>query len=136
MKKPADIAQFLKDRGLRVSLQKLEIARHVLGSHRHFTAEEIFKEVNADFPRVSRATVFNVLNLFVEHGLLKSLQARSDVLLYDSNTEEHDHVVVTETGKIFDIILPEREKESFLRNLWAKNPHLPKKATASVVVHV
>lgn len=136
MKKPADIAEFLKARGVRVSLQKLEIAKHVLGTHRHFTAEEIFKEVNADFPRVSRATVFNVLNLFVEHGLLKTLQARSDVLLYDSNTEEHDHVVVAETGKIFDVMLPEKEKDNFLKSLWAKNPHLPKKTGAAVVVHI
>lgn len=136
MKKPADIAKFLKDRGLRVSLQKLEIARHVLGVHRHFTAEEIFKEVNAEFTRVSRATVFNVLNLFVEHGLLKTVRARSDVLLYDSNTEEHDHVVIAETGRIFDVQLPEKEKQSLLKSVWAKNPHLPKRATASVVVHV
>ena len=136
MKKPADIAKFLRDRGLRVSLQKLEIARHVLGEHRHFTAEEVFKEVNAEFTRVSRATVFNVLNLFVEHGLLKTVRARSDVLLYDSNTEEHDHVVVAETGKIFDVQLPEKEKQSLLKSVWAKNPHLPKRASASVVVHV
>ncbi|MBN8219623.1 MAG: transcriptional repressor [Spirochaetes bacterium] len=136
MQKPADIAEFLKARGLRVSLQKLEIAKHVLGEHRHFTAEEIFKEINTDFPRVSRATVFNVLNLFVEHGLLKTVQARSDVLLYDSNTEDHDHVVVAATGKIFDVQLPEKEKQAFLKTLWIKNPHLPKKAAAQVVVHV
>jgi Fur family transcriptional regulator, iron response regulator len=136
MKKPADVAEFLRSRGLRVSLQKLEIARHVLGEHRHFTAEEIFKEVNADFPRVSRATVFNVLNLFVEHGLLRTVQARSDVLLYDSNTEEHDHVVVGATGRIYDVQLPEKEKQAFLKTLWVKNPHLPKKSPAHVVVHV
>ncbi len=136
MTKPADIAQFLKERGLRVSLQKLEIAKHVLGGHRHFTAEEIFKEVNAEFSRVSRATVFNVLNLFVEHGLLKTVRARSDVLLYDSNTEDHDHVVVTDTGKIFDVHLPEKEKQALLKTVWAKNPQLPKRNAASVVVHV
>lgn len=136
MTKQADIAKFLKDRGLRVSLQKLEIARHVLRGHRHFTAEEIFKEVNAEFTRVSRATVFNVLNLFVEHGLLKTVRARSDVLLYDSNAHEHDHVVVTETGKIYDVQLPEKEKQSLLQTIWAENPQLPKRNTASVVVHL
>lgn len=136
MKKPADIAQFLKSKGIRVSLQKLEIARHVLSGHRHFTAEEIFKEVNTDFARVSRATVFNVLNLFVEQGLLKTVRAQSDVLHYDSNTDEHDHVVVDESGKIYDVSLPEKDRQSFLKSLWAKNPHLPKKPGASVVVHV
>jgi Fur family transcriptional regulator, iron response regulator len=134
--KPAEIAEFLKARGLRVSLQKLEIARHVLAEHRHFTAEEIFKEINVDFPRVSRATVFNVLNLFVEHGLLKTVQARSDVLFYDSNATEHDHVVVAKSGEIFDVTIPEAQKQSLLKGLWAKNPQLPRTASAAVVVHI
>ncbi|HRP69987.1 MAG TPA: Fur family transcriptional regulator [Turneriella sp.] len=136
MQSSADIAQMLKSRGLRVSLQKLEIAKHVLGTHRHFTAEEIFREINTDFPRVSRATVFNVLNLFAENGLLRTLRARSDVLLYDSNTSEHDHVVDTATGKVYDVELSPHERQDFLQSLWLKNPHLPKSNAASVVVHV
>lgn len=136
MKTRAELSEFLKSRGLRVSLQKLEIAEHIFREHRHFTAEEIFREINSEYPRVSRATVFNVLNFFVEHGLLKKVDARSDVQLFDSNTEDHDHVVVDATGKIFDVILPEKDKESFLRAIWAKNPHLPKRAISSVVVHV
>ena len=68
--------------------------------------------------------------------LTNNIQPRTDVPLYASNPEEHDHVVVSESGKIFDVMLPEKDKDMFLKTLWAKNPHLPKKATASVVVHV
>jgi len=136
MKKTADVAEFLKSRGVRVSLQKLEIAKHVLGRHRHFTAEEIFKEINADFSRVSRATVFNVLNLFVEQGLLKTVRAQSDVLHYDSNTTEHDHVVVAADGKIIDVQIPGKERKALLAALWQKNPGLPHDRSASLVVHV
>ncbi len=136
MHKSADVVEILKAKGIRVSLQKLEIAKHILGIKRHFSAEEIFKEVNADFPRVSRATVFNVLNLFAEHGLLNTLRARSDVLLYDSNIDEHDHVVDAKSGAIYDVMLPEKERESFLKAIWAKNPHIPRNVAASVVVHV
>jgi len=136
MKTRAELAEFLKARGLRISLPKLEIAEHIFKGHRHFTAEEIFREINAEYPKVSRATVFNVLNFFVEHGLLKKVEARSDVQLFDSNTEDHDHVVVDATGKIFDVQIPEREKLGFLEQIWAKNPHLPRRRAASVVVHV
>lgn len=136
MKTKAELAEFLKGRGLRVSLQKLEIAEHIFKSHRHFTAEEIFREINTEYPRVSRATVFNVLNFFVEHGLLRKVEARSDVQLFDSNTEDHDHVVVNSTGKIFDVVIPEKEKEQFLKQIWEKNPHLPRRPGAAVVVHL
>jgi Fe2+ or Zn2+ uptake regulation protein len=136
VKTRAELVDFLKRRGLRISLPKLEIAEHIFQTHRHFTAEEIFREINADYPKVSRATVFNVLNFFVEHGLLKKVEARSDVQLFDSNTDDHDHVVVDATGEIFDVQIPEREKLRFLEQLWAKNPHLPRRSDASVVVHV
>jgi Fe2+ or Zn2+ uptake regulation protein len=136
MKTRAELVDFLKSRGLRISLPKLEIAAHIFKSHRHFTAEEIFREINAEYPKVSRATVFNVLNFFVEHGLLKKVEARSDVQLFDSNTEDHDHVVVDATGKVYDVQIPEREKLGFLEQIWANNPHLPRRHNASVVVHV
>lgn len=136
MKGSAEIAKLLKERGLRISLQKLEIAKHILGTCRHFTAEEIFREINTDFSRVSRATVFNVLNLFAEHGLLKTLRARSDVLLYDSNMAEHDHVVNSKTGEVYDVKFTPEERDSFLQAMWLKNPHVPKRKTASVVIHV
>lgn len=136
MKTRAELVEFLREKGLRISLPKLEIAEHIFQRHRHFSAEEIFREMNAEYPKVSRATVFNVLNSFVEHGLLKKVEARSDVQLFDSNTEEHDHVVVEATGEIYDVRIPEKEKLRFLEQIWARNPHLPRCKDAALVVRV
>lgn len=136
MKTRAELVEFLRGKGLRISLPKLEIAEHIFKRHRHFSAEEIFREINAEYPKVSRATVFNVLNFFVEHGLLKKVEARSDVQLFDSNTEEHDHVVVEATGEIYDVRIPEKEKLRFLEQIWARNPQLPRRKDAALVVRV
>ncbi|MCS6971815.1 MAG: transcriptional repressor [Turneriella sp.] len=136
MQSKSEIAEFLRQRGIRLSLPKLEIAAHVFRQHRHFTAEEIFREINSEYPRVSRATVFNVLNAFVAHGLLRKVDVRSDAQVFDSNTSEHDHVVVAATGKIYDVTIPEKTRQLLLEQLWQQNPHLPRNPKASVIIHV
>ncbi len=52
---------------------------------------------------ISRATVYNALNLFVEKQLLRELHLAPDSVVFDPRTERHHHVIDDETGRIHDI---------------------------------
>ena len=52
---------------------------------------------------VSRATVYNTLNLFVDKGLLRELVLTEGRLVFDANTERHHHFIDEDTGKIYDL---------------------------------
>jgi len=52
---------------------------------------------------ISRATVYNTLELFVRHGLLKELQVEGSATVYDSNTEPHHHLFHEDSGKVSDL---------------------------------
>jgi Fe2+ or Zn2+ uptake regulation protein len=52
---------------------------------------------------LSRATVYNTLNLFVEHGLLKEFILAEGRVVFDPNTEKHHHFIDEATGKIYDV---------------------------------
>ena len=102
-----DVRKLLEDRGITATLQRIEMAWLLLKKNQHLTADEVNRLINGRFPKVSRATIFNNLNLFVESGLLKKLELKSGVSVYDSNTSAHHHVINPESGEILDIELDE-----------------------------
>ncbi len=98
-----EIAERLRQRGIQVSAQRVEIARYVLATHSHPTAEQVYTSVRASFPYVSRATVYNTLKLFVEKGLLRHVSLGEAAGTFDANVHRHHHLVDRETGEVQDI---------------------------------
>lgn len=69
----------------------------------HLTAEQLLAALKAQGQRVSKATVYNTLNLLAAHGLLRDMAAGADRTVFDSNVEPHFHILDTHTGKLTDI---------------------------------
>jgi Fur family iron response transcriptional regulator len=65
--------------------------------------ENVWNAVRKDFPMISRATVYNTLNLFVDKGLLKRLPVGEGRVVYDPDLSPHHHLVDEETGVVHDI---------------------------------
>jgi len=53
--------------------------------------------------KASKATVYNTLNLFTQHGLVREVCVDAGKVYYDSNTEEHHHIYNVETGELWDV---------------------------------
>ena len=93
----------LREHGINPSAQRVAIGSYVLSTHEHPSADEVWSRVRESFPGVSRATVYNTLNLFVEKGLLRQLSLREGHVVFDPNLEPHHHFVDDETGEISDL---------------------------------
>ncbi|PJE01305.1 MAG: transcriptional repressor [Leptospira sp.] len=97
--------------GIRSTSQRLEMAHLLLSKPQHLTADEVFGLINSHFPHASRATIFNNLKLFVEKGVIGTLELKSGKMFYDSNLDHHHHALDESTGQIIDIDLdPELEQ--------------------------
>ncbi len=99
----SDDAQRLERSGIRPSAQRLAIARYVLHADTHPCADEVWSRVRQSFPMVSRATVYNTLNLFVAKGLLRELVLTEGRLVFDPNTDKHHHFIDESSGRIYDL---------------------------------
>jgi Fe2+ or Zn2+ uptake regulation protein len=99
---PSD-ALLLERHGIKPSAQRLAIAAYVLHTDTHPSADEVWTRVRRSFPMVSRATVYNTLNLFVEKQLLRELVLTEGRLVFDPNTDKHHHFIDEKTGKIYDV---------------------------------
>jgi len=69
----------------------------------HLSAEEVFRLVNADNRRVSKATVYNTLGLLAEKGVVREVIADPNRIFYDPNTQPHHHFFDVATGQLTDI---------------------------------
>jgi len=89
--------------GVRPTAQRLRIAELLLTEPRHLTAEQILETLRQSAGRVSKATVYNTLKLFVDEGLVRPIHADPERCVYDSLTEPHYHFQDLATGEMLDI---------------------------------
>jgi Fur family transcriptional regulator, iron response regulator len=101
MSQPID--QLLRNRGIQPSAQRVAIAEVVLATSAHPSADQVWEAVKQRLPIVSRATVYNTLHLFVEHGLLRELLLAEGCVVYDPKIERHHHFIDEQSGAILDV---------------------------------
>ena len=98
-----DLITSLRASGVQPTPQRLAVARFVLATSAHPTADEVWERARRECPTLSRATVYNTLNLLVEKGLLKARVITEGVVVFDPHVGRHHHFVDEATGRIHDI---------------------------------
>lgn len=93
----------LRQHGIQPTPQRLAVAQIVLSRESHPSAEEVWTKVRRRCPTISRATVYNTLNLFVKRGLLKLQVLKEGMAVFDAEVDPHHHFIDDETGKVYDV---------------------------------
>jgi Fur family iron response transcriptional regulator len=81
----------------------VEIAAVLLSRPQHLSADQIIDRLKSLGSRVSKATVYNSLNLFSEKGLVREINVDPARKYYDSTTHPHHHFYHVGTGELVDI---------------------------------
>ena len=89
--------------GILPTPQRLKIAEILLARPQHLSAEQILDRLRQAGSSVSKATVYNTLNLFRESGLVRELSVDPERRYYDSVTRAHHHFYNVDTGEFTDI---------------------------------
>jgi Fur family iron response transcriptional regulator len=103
----ADIAARLSACGIRVTEQRVQIAAILLSAPQHLSAEQIAEALQQGEVHVSKATVYNTLNLFAARGLIRQLTLDGSFAWFDSNVQPHYHFHDEQSGAITDVALEE-----------------------------
>ncbi|MEQ1552932.1 MAG: transcriptional repressor [Ferruginibacter sp.] len=109
----------LKQKGLKVTLQRVAIYDTVLHLKNHPTAENIIEYLKNSHPNISVGTVYKVLDLFVENDLLKKVKTENGIMRYDAVLANHHHLYCTETDRIEDY--EDEELSNIINNYFKKN---------------
>ena len=98
-----DLGERLRGHGIQPSAQRMAVAEYVLATDEHPSADQVWARVQAAFPMISRATVYNTLNLFVRQGLLRQLVLAEGKVVFDPHLAPHHHFIDDATGSIHDV---------------------------------
>lgn len=93
----------LKERGMRITPQRLEVLRILAQSEGHPSVEEIHRQVLNVFPTTSLATTYKTVALLKELNEVLELGFGDGSNRYDGHKPyPHPHVICTRCGKILD----------------------------------
>lgn len=127
----AGIRSLFEKFGILATPQRLEVAAILLEKPQHLSADQIIERLRSNGSAVSKATVYNTLNLFSEHGLVKEVMVDPIRKFYDSTTHPHHHFYNVDTGELADI--PDAEVS------FAELPDMPEgteRASVEVLIRV
>jgi Fur family peroxide stress response transcriptional regulator len=102
--------EILKNKGLKVTPQRVTIYEAVVNLRNHPTADNIIEYIKKNHPNISVGTVYKVLDSLVENQLLKKVKNEKDVMRYDAIIQQHHHLYCIQTDKIEDFEDPELDK--------------------------
>ena len=88
---------------IKPTLQRIELAEILFAKPKHWSAEQVLAEARGSGSQISKATVYNTLNLFVDSGLLREVRVDPSRCFYDPTTTPHHHFYNADTGEIRDI---------------------------------
>ena len=105
--------QALRERGLKSTAQRDDIAKVFFASSEHLSVEELHAAVKKVNPRVGYATVYRTLKLLKEIGLADERHFDDGQARYEpteAQEQHHDHIICQRCGKIVEFNSEELEK--------------------------
>jgi len=92
--------------GLTPTIQRLAVLEYLDETDRHPTAEEVYAAIRERFPTISRATVYNTLDVLTRSGAIVRLTIDPAASRYDGVVSPHAHFFCRICHKVYDIDLP------------------------------
>jgi len=93
-------------RSLPVTVQRRVVLTALLDRDDHPTVDQLFADVKARMPGVSRTTIYRALETLVELGLARRTNHFEATARFDGNTDHHHHLVCRRCNRVDDIDHP------------------------------
>lgn len=101
-KKIESLTKKLIENNIKPSYQRIKILEYLTTKRNHPAVDKIFNDLIKEIPTLSKATVYNTLDLFKKANLVRVVTIEDNQTRYDARVENHGHFKCESCGGIYD----------------------------------